>query len=182
MERTTDTVLAYLARLQTGANLTERDRHAWRVLVEELETLPGEPMSFAKFRKIASEIAGLRTVPRLTSAAVAPGVARVRIVAPHSLGYRDYRWIFAPGFADGEFPARFVPNPLLTDETVSAVNKRIKPRRLFTAQRSESEGAALPVHNFGFGDETDDADVSGKHVGRGDEVSVGVCEGDCEAL
>jgi hypothetical protein len=104
------------------------------VLVEELEGLPAEPISFGQFRKIASEIAGLRTVPRLTSAAVAPGVARVRIVAPHSLGYRDYRWIFAPGFADGEFPARSAPNPLLPDETVSAINARIKPRRLFTAR------------------------------------------------
>ena len=96
--------------------------------------MPAEPLSFTQFRKFASEIAGLRTVPRLTSAAVAPGMARVRIVAPHSLGYRDNRWIYAPGFADGEFPARSAPNPLLPDETVNAINARIKPRRLFTAR------------------------------------------------
>ena len=134
LERSNDTVVSYLTRLQTAANLTERDRQAWRVLMEELEGLPAESMSFVQFRKIASEIAGLRTVPRLTSATVAPGVARVRIVAPHSLGYREYRWIFAPGFADGEFPARSAPNPLLPDETVNAINARIKPRRLFTAR------------------------------------------------
>ena len=132
--RSNDSVLSYLARVVTAADLTERDRQAWRVLVEELEGLPAESMSFVQFRKIASEIAGLRTVPRLTSAAVAPGVARVRIVAPHSLGYRDYRWIFAPGFADGEFPARSSPNPLLPDESVNAINAQIKPRRLFTAR------------------------------------------------
>jgi hypothetical protein len=134
LESSNGTVVSYLARLQTAASLTERDRQAWRVLVEELEGLPAAPMGFAQFRKIASEIAGLRTVPRSTAAVVAPGVARVRIVAPHSLGYRDYRWIFAPGFADGEFPARSAPNPLLPDDTVNAINARIKPRRVFTAR------------------------------------------------
>src|SRR5262245_45844042 len=134
LERSNDTVVSYLTRLQTSANLTERDRQAWRVLVEELEGLPAERTSFVQFRKVASEIAGLRTIPRLSSAAVAPGVPRVRIMAPHSLGYRDYRWIFAPGLADGEVPARSAPNPLLTDDAVDAINARIKPRRLFTAR------------------------------------------------
>jgi hypothetical protein len=134
LEKASDTVAAFLSRLQTSAILTERDRQAWRVLVEELEGLPAEKMSFVQFRKIASEIAGLRTIPRLSGAAVAPGLPRVRIMAPHSLGYREYRWIFAPGFADGEFPARSAPNPLLPDETVEAINTRIKPRRVFTAR------------------------------------------------
>jgi hypothetical protein len=134
LEKSSDSVSGFLARLQTTADLTERDRQAWRILVEELESLPAEKLAFPQFRKIASEIAALRTVPRWSTATVAPGLPRVRIVAPHSLGYREYRWIFAPGFADGEFPARSAPNPLLPDDTVEAINSRMKSRRVFTAR------------------------------------------------
>ena len=47
---------------------------------------------------------------------------------------------------------------------------------------SEPEGAAIPVHDSGFRYEKGNVDISGKYVGRGDEVSLGVCEGNCEAL
>src|SRR5438093_405321 len=63
-----------------------------------------------------------------------PGVPRVRIVSPISLGHREYSWIFAPGFADGEFPSRSAPNPLLSDGTIEAINDRIRPRRLMTSR------------------------------------------------
>jgi PD-(D/E)XK nuclease superfamily/Exodeoxyribonuclease V, gamma subunit len=143
LQRSTESIVGFLSRLQPGASLTERDRQAWRVLVEELEAvhlLPQEGLNFEEFRKLASEIAGLRTVDRMISAPVPPGVPRVRIVSPHSLGYREYKWIFAPGFADGEFPARSASNPLLSDETIEAINAQIRPHRIMTSRnRSRKE-------------------------------------------
>ena len=137
IEGSTDTVSGFVSRLQPAASLTERDRQAWRVLVEEIEAV-GKfrdlSLNFPRFRKLASEIAGLRTVDRMISAPAAPGVSRVRVVSPHSLGYREYKWIFAPGFADGEFPARSVSNPLLPDEVIEAINARIRPRRIMTSR------------------------------------------------
>jgi len=130
MERSAGPITGFISRLKPAASLTDRDRQAWRVLVEELEGAPGDSFSFVQFRKLASEIAGLRTVERFISSPLAPGLPRVRIVSPHSLGYREYKWIFAPGFADGEFPARSSSNPLLPDEAVEAINARIRPRRI----------------------------------------------------
>jgi len=139
LENSTGTVVDFLSRLRPESSFAQRDRQAWRVLVEELEAVraisaPDEGLSFPEFRKLASEIAGLRTVDRMISAPAPPGVPRVRIVSPHSLGYREYRWIFAPGFADGEFPSRSASNPLLPDETIEAINGRIRPRRLMTSR------------------------------------------------
>jgi hypothetical protein len=137
LERSTGTVLAFLSRLQPSVPLLERDRQAWRALVEELEAIsPLAPVecTFADFRKIASDISGLLTVDRLAAANAAPGLPRVRIMSPHSLGYREYKWIFAPGFTDGEFPSRSSSNPLLTDQTVESINAGIRPRRLLTAR------------------------------------------------
>jgi ATP-dependent helicase/DNAse subunit B len=79
------------------------------------------------------DIASFRTVDR-SSVSTTPGLPRVRIVPPHSLGTRDYRWVFAPGFSDGEFPGRLATNPLLKDELISAINVRIFPRRLMTSR------------------------------------------------
>ena len=139
LENSTGTVVDFLSRLRPESSFAQRDRQAWRVLVEELEAVraisaPDEGLRFPEFRKLASEIAGLRTVDRMISAPAPPGVPRVRIVSPHSLGYREYRWIFAPGFADGEFPSRSASNPLLPDETIEAINGRIRPRRLMTSR------------------------------------------------
>src|SRR5262249_42253240 len=98
--------------------MKERDRQAWRYLADELEAVNwlAGTIPFFEFRRIVSEITALRTVDRWTSAITAPGLPAVRIMSPQSLGYRDYRWIFAPGLADGEFPARPAANPLLPDE------------------------------------------------------------------
>jgi len=139
LENSTGTIVDFLSRLRPGSSFTQRDRQAWRILVEELEAVramspPDECLSFPEFRKLASEIAGLRTVDRMISAPAPPGVPRVRIVSPHSLGYREYGWIFAPGFADGEFPSRSASNPLLPDETIEAINRRVRPRRLMTSR------------------------------------------------
>jgi len=139
LENSTGTVVDFLSRLRPDSSFTQRDRQAWRVLVEELEAVraisaPDKGLSFPEFRKLASEIASLRTVDRMISAPAPPGVPRVRIVSPHSLGYREYRWIFAPGFADGEFPSRSASNPLLPDETIEAINGRVRPRRLMTSR------------------------------------------------
>jgi ATP-dependent helicase/DNAse subunit B len=90
-------------------------------------------MAFLEFRRIASELAGLRTVDRPAGTSAAPGIPRVAIMSPRSLGYREYKWMFAPGFADGEFPSRAFANPLLPDETVLAINNSIRPRRLMTS-------------------------------------------------
>ena len=141
LEASDNTVAWFLSRLHPAAPLDERDGQAWRVLAEELQAIHyvrtsplQNRMSFAEFRKLASEVAGVRTVDRWSAAPVAPGIARVRIMSPHSLGYREYKWIFAPGFADGEFPAASVANPLLPDNAIEAINKRIRPRRLMTSR------------------------------------------------
>jgi len=159
LEQSEDKIEGFMNRLQPGESLSERDRQAWRVFSEEMaavgavrkmgadssherrrrvsgNTLLSEEgqIPFSDFRRIASEIAGLRTVDRLASSKTAPGLARVRIVHPESLGSREYKWIFAPGFADGEFPARSASNPLLSDSMVEAINARIRPRRLMMAR------------------------------------------------
>jgi ATP-dependent helicase/DNAse subunit B len=51
---------------------------------------------------------------------------------PGALGYRSYRWIFAPGLADGEFPGGAQSNPLLSGQLVDLLNRRIYPRRLMS--------------------------------------------------
>jgi RecB family exonuclease len=91
-------------------------------------------MRFVEFRKMASEFAGLLTVDRPAASAAAPGVPRVRVVHPHSLGAGSPKWIFAPGFSDGEFPARSSSNPLLSEDTIDNINARIRPRRLLSAR------------------------------------------------
>ena len=132
LEHSDDTVPGFMARLPAPSPLSERDRQAWRVLTEEM-TAVAEVFSsprrlpFVEFRKLASEIAGLRTVDRLSVSNTAPGVPQVRIIHPHSLGSRSYRWIFAPGFTDGEVSARSASNPLLPDRIIQAINERIGP-------------------------------------------------------
>jgi hypothetical protein len=133
LERSTGSFAAFLSQLQPAAPLIERDRQAWRVLVEELESVAASEGTFSEFRNIALEIAALRTVDR-SAAATAPGLPRVRIMSPHSLGARSYRWIFAPGFADGELPGRSPVNPLFSEEIVESINSHIRPRRLLTAR------------------------------------------------
>src|SRR5262249_15676289 len=155
-----------MKRMPPSVPITEADRQAWRLLHEEIETvgavyssgcapspaasrhpLPegegGPPLQFAQFRKIASEIAGLRTVDRNVD--TPPGLPTVRLIHPHSLGSREYNWIFAPGFTDGEFPTRSPSNPLLSDRVVEAINKRIRPRRLMTAR---DRNRRVPLYFF----------------------------------
>jgi hypothetical protein len=152
LEQSEDTVTGFLDRVQPSGPLNERDRQAWRVLAEELSAVgaifsqmghgpwsmghgPFEKrpsLQFAQFRKLASDIAGLRTVDRLAASMTAPGLARVRIIHPHSLGTREHKWIFAPGFTEGEFPARSFSNPWLSDGLIEKINTRIRPRRLMT--------------------------------------------------
>src|SRR5262245_8158158 len=137
LEQSQDTAVRFMDRLQPPMTLTKRDRQAWRVLAEEVAAIAAvypAPLQFAGFRKIVSEIAGLRTVDRVAASAEAPGLPRVRIIHPHSLGSREHKWVFAPGFNDGEFPARSSSNPLLPDRTIEAVNEHIRPRRLMTAR------------------------------------------------
>lgn len=133
LENSTETVARFLSKLQPAVPLIERDRQAWRVLVEELESIAASKATFGEFRRMALEIAALRTVDRST-VATAPGLPRVRVMSPHALGARGYRWIFAPGFGDGEFPGRSPTNPLLSEEIVESINSRIRPRRLTSAR------------------------------------------------
>src|SRR5262249_41141329 len=133
LECATDTVSGFMSRLPGATPLTDRDRQAWRVFSDEMIAAAAvcdrrAPLTFADFRRLASEIAALCTVDRLTVSSSAPGLPRVRIVHPHSLGSRAHRWIFAPGFCDGELPARSSPNPLLSDALIEAINARIRPR------------------------------------------------------
>ncbi len=92
---------------------------------------------------MVTEIAGMRTVGRLSGAA--PGVPAVRVVPPGALGYRSYRWLFAPGLADGEIPAPSTPNPVMPDELVDAVNRQIRPGRL---QNSRDRNRKEPLYLF----------------------------------
>jgi len=125
----------FLSRLQPPATLTDRDRQAWKVLSEEIEAIDGlvGEVSFERFARLASEIAGLRTIDRFSSRPAPPGIPRVRVMRPAALGYSSYRWIFAPGFTDGEIPAAARINPLLPDATVRALNAAIRPRHVMTA-------------------------------------------------
>jgi hypothetical protein len=151
LEQAEDTVSGFMKRLNGVIPLTERDRQAWSVFEEEMSAV-GEfqgrtpkfcssrisgcvpEIPYAQFRKLVSEIAALRTVDRLAETAAIPGLPRVRILSPHSLGTREYKWIFAPGFSDGEFPARSTPNPLLPQAAIEALNARIRPRRVLTTR------------------------------------------------
>ncbi len=132
LESGTDTVAGYLAELKPPRGLTPRDRQAWRLLSEELASAGGllGPVSFEEFRSVALEIAAVRTVDRLAMHVFAPGLSRVRVSGPASLGYRTYKWLFAPGIADGEFPGRSPANPVLPDELVESINAAIRPRRI----------------------------------------------------
>src|SRR5207237_723324 len=136
-------------RLQPGAMLTERDRQAWQILAEEVEAIDGLVglVSFERFRGIVSEIAGLRTVDRFSGRYAPPGVPKVRVVPPHSLVYRSYRWIFAPGFADGEIPAPSSRNPLLPDELIDSLNRENRRHRL---QNSRDKNRKEPLYLFLF--------------------------------
>jgi ATP-dependent helicase/DNAse subunit B len=137
LESSTSTVAGFAAAVRPLVPLLDRDRAAWRLLEEELVAVGGlmaEPVRFAQFRKIASEIAAVRTINRSSRAAAAPGIPRVRIVGPHSLGLRPYRWIFAPGLTEGEFPAPSSVNPLLPQELAEAINLHIRPRRILTSR------------------------------------------------
>jgi hypothetical protein len=148
LEHARDTLSGFMARLPVPRPMTERDRQAWSVLTEEITAVDavyqrlGRPavLDFGDFRRIVSEVAGLRTVDRFDASAAPPGLPRVRIMHPQSLGAVEYKWIFAPGFAEGEFPARMSANPLLTDEMIDAIHARIRPRRLMRARdRSRRE-------------------------------------------
>src|SRR5207247_9789417 len=67
LENSTGTVVDFLSRLRPDSSFTQRDRQAWTVSVAELEAVraigaPAEGLSFPELRKLASEIASLRTV------------------------------------------------------------------------------------------------------------------------
>jgi RecB family exonuclease len=146
LEQASATPRQFLERLQPGEMLTERDRQAWRTLSEEIEAVDGllGVLSFERFRRIVSEIAGLRTVDRISGRS-APGVPRVRVIPPRSLGYRSYRWLFAPGFADGEIPAPSSANPLLPDDLIDALNRENPQHRL---QNSRDRNRREPLYLF----------------------------------
>ncbi len=136
LEQAKDAISTFLQRLDKFAPRTDRDRSAWRSLIEELESADGlsGTISFADFRQLASEIASIKTVDRAGARRSPPGVPRVQILGPQLMGYRSFQWIFAPGVADGEFPARASANPLLPDEIVEALNRRSRKRRLMTTR------------------------------------------------
>jgi len=134
LESMTATPKSFLERLQPSGTLTERDQQAWRTLSEEIasvDALTGS-ISLERFRRMVSEIAGLRTIRRMSD--TAPGVPAVRVVPPGALGYRSYRFVFAPGLADGEVPAPSIANPVLPDDLVDAINREIRPRRIQSAR------------------------------------------------
>jgi RecB family exonuclease len=150
LERTDATPLEFLRRLQPGDTLTARDHEAFRTLCQEIEAVDAlvGVVPFERFRRTVSEIAGLRTADRLTNpiaAAPPPGVPRVHVLPPQALGHRSYRWIFAPGFADGEIPAPSMANPLLKDELIETLNGRAQPRRL---QTSRHKNRKEPLYLF----------------------------------
>ena len=145
LENTTATPQAFLERLQPPATLTERDRQAWRTLSDEIgaiDALSGS-IPLERFRRLVSEIAGMRTTGRMS--ATAPGVPSVRVVPPGALGYRSYRFVFAPGMADGEVPAPSIANPVLPDELVEAINRELGPRRV---QSSRDRNRKEPLYFF----------------------------------
>jgi hypothetical protein len=134
LESSTSSAAEFIVEFRPPQNLTNRDCEAWRALYDELlsiDALAGK-MPFAEFRAIALDIAATCTVDRLSADAATRGAARVQIIHPNSLGYRSYKWIFAPGMVDGEFPAAAWANPLLAEEMLENLNKGIWPRRVLT--------------------------------------------------
>ena len=145
LEKATATPREFLERLPPPGSLTGRDKQAWRTLSEEIASIDAvtESISLQRFRKIVAEIAGMRTVGRYSGAA--PGVSAVRIVPPRALGYRSYRFLFAPGLADGEIPAPSMANPVLPDDLIEAVNREVRARRL---QNSRDRNRKEPLYLF----------------------------------
>jgi hypothetical protein len=136
IENAVRTPAAFLEELGPRAALGDRDRQAWEILESEVDGLGSVAgaISFVEFRRIVSEISGLRTIHRFSSRPTPPGTQRVTILAPSALGRRSYPWVFAPGFADGEVPSRVSPNPLLPDALLNALNRKIWPRRVLTSR------------------------------------------------
>jgi ATP-dependent helicase/DNAse subunit B len=147
LEHAEATPVEFLSRLQPGGTLTERDRQAWQTLCEEVEAVNAllGVIPFERFRRLVSDIAGLRTVDRFSGRTAAPGIPKVRAIPPRSLGYRSYRWLFAPGFADGQIPAPSATNPLLPDSVIDALNLEMRPRRL---QNSRDRNRREPLYLF----------------------------------
>jgi RecB family exonuclease len=150
LERTDATPSEFLKKLQPGDTLTARDRQAFHTLSQEIEAVDAlmGVVPFERFRRTVSEIAGLRTAARLTNpvaAATQPGVPRVHVLPPQALGRRSYRWVFAPGFADGEIPAPSIANPLLKDELIETLNSGFQARRL---QTSRHKNRKEPLYLF----------------------------------
>jgi hypothetical protein len=147
LEQATATPRHFLERVQPGEMLTERDRQAWQILIEEVEAVDSllGVIPFDRFRKVVSEIAALRTVDRIAGRSGAPGLPRVRVIPPRTLGYRSYRWLFAPGFADGEIPAPSSTNPLLPDALIDALNRENRQHRL---QNSRDKNRKEPLYLF----------------------------------
>jgi hypothetical protein len=142
LEHATQSVASFVRDLGPAPALPKRDREAWEILCLELESVNGiaGSINFAGFRRIASEIAGLKTVARTGAEPLPAGLARVRVLTPQALGYRRWRWVFAPGLADGEFPARSFSNPLLPDTVIEKLQISIRPRRMLTSRdRSRRE-------------------------------------------
>jgi hypothetical protein len=138
LEGAVDSALGFLEILRPRLQLDGRDSQAWERLSDDLRDIDSilGVVPFEQFRRIASEFVGIRTVERSSGFKTnrLPGLPGVRVVAPGSLGYRGYRWIFAPGFSDGEFPARSSSNPLLKEDSIVLLNRKIRPRRLLTAR------------------------------------------------
>ena len=145
LEHASSTPREFLQRLQPPDTLTERDRQAWRTLTEEIEAIDAitGAVTLERFRRMVTEIAGMRTVGRLSGAP--PGVPAVRVVPPGALGYRSYRWLFAPGLADGEIPAPSTPNPVMPDELIDTLNRETRARRL---QNSRDRNRKEPLYLF----------------------------------
>jgi ATP-dependent helicase/DNAse subunit B len=147
METAVKTPREFMEEMGPQVPLSDRDRQAWEILQKEIEYVDGiaGAIPFLQFRKIVSELSGIRTISRFSSRPSVPGVQRVSILTPSALGRRSYPWVFAPGFADDEIPSRVSANPLLPDSIVEPLNRKLRPRRLLT---SRDRGRLEPLYLF----------------------------------
>jgi ATP-dependent helicase/DNAse subunit B len=134
MSEARKTAPEWLAEFSTPLGLTVRDSEAWQALSDEISSLGafGGVMPVEEFRALAFDICAIRTIDRAPLQPETVGSSCVSVFHPISLGSRTYKWIFAPGMVDGEFPASAPGNPLLPEEALEILNKSLWPRRVQT--------------------------------------------------
>src|SRR5262249_31322083 len=134
MSEARQTAAEWLSEVSSPPEMSGRGGEAWQALSDEISSIGafGGAIPVEEFRALALDICAIKTIQRGPLQPKTAGSSGVSVLHPSSLGSRTYKWIFAPGLVDGEFPAASSGNPLLPEETLEALNKTLWPRRVLT--------------------------------------------------